>query len=255
MIGAVPALAQQRVPGELVTDRPDQTESASIVPPGFVQIEAGWSLEHLTDGALRIRTHSVPGVLLRAGLTNRLEARIGFAGWQAADTAGLGGAASDVGDTEMGLKALLRSAEAGGPAVALIAHATLPTGSGAATSGKPDPSLLLSVAHDLSDRVALGWNLGPVWTSGGTPAARQTLVDLAATASLGISLTDRWSAFVETFGAVPLSEEAESVVSVDGGVTVRVGENLQLDASAGVAVLAAAANWFVASGLSIRLPR
>jgi hypothetical protein len=33
--------AQDKVP-ELVTDRPDQTESSAVVPPGSLQIETGF---------------------------------------------------------------------------------------------------------------------------------------------------------------------------------------------------------------------
>lgn len=249
------ALAQHHVAGPLVTDRPDQTESASIVPRGLVQIEAGWALDHTAERSHSIRTHSVPGVLVRAGITDRVEARFGFAGWQAADTAGARGAASALGDTEVGVKALLRNAESGGPAVALIAHVTLPTGSGEATTGRPDPSVLLTVAHGLSESVSLGWNVGPVWTTAGPPGTRETLLSMAGTASLGFGLTNRWSAFVEVFGAAAPSDAGDSMGSVDGGVTLRLGSNLQFDASLGLGVVGPAPDWSIASGVAIRLPR
>lgn len=38
----VPATLAGQDPGSLVTDRPDQTESAEAVPSGFVQLELGW---------------------------------------------------------------------------------------------------------------------------------------------------------------------------------------------------------------------
>ena len=249
------ALAQHPVPGPLVTDRPDQTESASIVPRGLVQIEAGWALDHTAERSHSIRTHSVPGVLVRAGITDRFEARFGFAGWQAADTAGARGAASALGDTEVGVKALLRDAESGGPTIALIAHVTLPTGSGEATTGRPDPSVLITIAHGLSENVSLGWNAGPAWATAGTPGARETLLGMVGTASLGFGLTDRWSAFVEVFGVAATSDAGDSVGSVDGGVTLRLSDNLQFDSSLGLGVVGPAPDWSIASGVSIRLPR
>lgn len=42
---AVALQAQQQVP-DLVTDRPDQTESAATVPKHFLQIETGFILEN-----------------------------------------------------------------------------------------------------------------------------------------------------------------------------------------------------------------
>ncbi|MBI2537251.1 MAG: hypothetical protein HYW06_09900 [Gemmatimonadetes bacterium] len=39
------AQSDTAAPGPVVTDRPDKTESTSIVPRGCAQLEAGWSLE------------------------------------------------------------------------------------------------------------------------------------------------------------------------------------------------------------------
>lgn len=239
--------AQARDPGPLVTDRPDQTESTVIVPPGFVQVEAGWSLDHDRDGLVRLRTHTVPGLLLRVGLTSRLEARLGFAGWHATDTSGLAGTERGHGDTDLGVKYRLRDAPSGGPTVSVIASVSFPTGSATATSGEVDPSALLTVAHELSERLSLGYNLGPSLTN------RQ--LSMVGTLSLGAALAERLGAFVETFGSYTASSGGGQTLALDGGVTVLLGANLQLDASAGTWVLGKAGDWFVASGLSVRLPR
>ena len=43
---------------ELITDRPDQTESSSTVPPGYVQIEVGW--QHLKEEREDLETDIFP---------------------------------------------------------------------------------------------------------------------------------------------------------------------------------------------------
>ena len=58
---------------ELITDRPDQTESSVVVPPGYVQIETGWSLSRDDEGGIRSETHQFPGTLFRIGAFNRME--------------------------------------------------------------------------------------------------------------------------------------------------------------------------------------
>ncbi len=63
----VPALAvaQGVAPTpELVTDRPDFTESAVVVPLGSLQAEAGATLDRASDG---VRTLAGPELLLRWG--------------------------------------------------------------------------------------------------------------------------------------------------------------------------------------------
>ena len=40
---------------ELVTDRPDQTESSNLVPKGYLQLETGWSFARDDTGGVRRR--------------------------------------------------------------------------------------------------------------------------------------------------------------------------------------------------------
>src|SRR3954470_16420327 len=56
---------------ELVTDRPDFTESSEVVRKGWMQMESGLSLEKAAaDGR---RTFSIGNPLMRIGLSPRLE--------------------------------------------------------------------------------------------------------------------------------------------------------------------------------------
>ncbi len=64
--GALAPRVSAQEPGDIVTDRPDETESPFSVAPGNVQIEMGWSyVNAYRDGSER-RTHQVPGTLAAA---------------------------------------------------------------------------------------------------------------------------------------------------------------------------------------------
>ena len=79
---------------ELVTDRPDRTESATVVPRGLLQVETGYLFAR--DGG--VDGHAAPGTLLRIGFGGRTEIRLGHAGL-------LGGEGRrGAGDSELGAK-------------------------------------------------------------------------------------------------------------------------------------------------------
>ena len=135
---------------DLVTDRPDQTESAVVVPNRTWQVEMGLG----TGGGGGEEVLEVPGTLVRHGLSERLEARLAWPGWIRMEREG--DEVSGLGDPELGVKFGLRT----GPDLALLAHVSLPWGEEEVGAADPLPSLRLAGAHDLSPRVGLGWNAG-----------------------------------------------------------------------------------------------
>ena len=59
------------------TDRPGQSNSPSVVAPGTIQLEGGFTFERETDGGdPNTNTLTVPGGLLRVGVLSFLEARV-----------------------------------------------------------------------------------------------------------------------------------------------------------------------------------
>ncbi|HWI17822.1 MAG TPA: hypothetical protein VNT81_08745, partial [Vicinamibacterales bacterium] len=61
---------------EIVTDRPDFTESSEVIPARWLQLESGISFE----GESLVRGFSAPAALLRIGLGHRAELRLGAEG-------------------------------------------------------------------------------------------------------------------------------------------------------------------------------
>lgn len=250
------AAARAEVP-ELVTDRPDQTESTEIVPVGWIQLEMGWTFARDDEDGVRTESDEVPGTLVRLGLAAGVELRVGWTG-QVAEEIRSGGAQADVdgpGDAELGAKIRLRGGGSG-PAISALVATSVPVGDDAFTSDRYDPSLRLAFSQPLSARLGLTYNLGVAWASEpGADGEPTTGSSYLYTVALGTGLSDRLGAFVEVFGEIPGSAPGTPKTSFDGGFTFLVRDHLQLDLAGGVGLSEAAEDWFVGVGLSARLPR
>lgn len=65
----------------------------------------------------------------------------------------------------------------------------------------------------------------------------------------------RVGVFVETFGLGAPSDRARTWHALDSGATYALLACVQIDASAGLGVTAAASDWFAGPGLAFRVPR
>jgi hypothetical protein len=240
----------------MVTDRPDQTESAEVVPRGFLQLELGGLHAFDRDGAGPARRLSnVGGALLRIGVLEPVELRLGLAGWQRASVEG-GEAASGFGDLDLGAKLRLARGAGLSPAIAVMGDIVVPVGHRDFRAGGVDPSVRLAVAHDLGGGSSLGYNAGAFWTTVAGAAGDESLeTSLLYTIALGRQILPKLAAFVEAFGVHGLADGAGSWLALDGGITVPIQVNLQLDLSGGVGLSDAAEDWFVSAGVALRVPR
>ena len=242
----------------MVTDRPDETESPFSVTPGYFQLEMGWGYVNADRDGSKRQTHQVPGTLVRIGTVRGLEARLGFAGWRHREVADSTGAEtnSGVGPLRLGAKYQFNEGEGWIPTLALLGALVLPTAAEGLGPERVDPTFRVAAAHDASSVVGIGYNVGLRWLSveavtGETSTQLEGIYSLA----FGFALTRWLGAFAEAFGALALSDDAVSVASFDGGFTLLVRNNLQLDARGGVGLNKDADAWFVGAGFSWRVPR
>lgn len=243
-------LAQTEIP-PLVTDRPDQTESAAVVPQKSLQIETGVVLERdkiqSGNSETELETLSLATTLLRIGLTNFIELRLGSeftrekttVGEYSNDISGMNGLA-------VGAKVKLLDENNLMPELAVLVNFDLPVGNEDLVGDETVPGFLLAAAHTLSPRVGFGYNLGMEW---GADDQR----DFIYSAALGIGLTEQLSGFLEIYGSAP--KDGDTHVLFDSGVTYLVKSNLQLDASVGFALTDHSPDWFANAGVSFRIPR
>ncbi len=230
LFDAAPAWAQ----ADLVTDRPDLTESAVTVEPGKIQIETGVLFTQDKSGGATSEVTEVLGTLLRIGLRDRLELRIGFDGLISVP------GASGLGDASLGAKVMLAEETANRPQVAVLVETSVPIGGEEFTSDDYAPSVRLALSKDFGDSLGIGLNIGAEF-----PEDDEILF---YTLAAGVGIDDKNGVFFEVFG------DSESSHSFDVGWTYLAKSNLQFDVAAGVGLSDEAPDWFVGLGISVRLP-
>ncbi|GAA4296229.1 transporter [Nibribacter koreensis] len=229
------------------TDRPDQTEAASVLPKGFIQLEAGFFRQVDKQEGLTFVSQLAPTALVRYGLLETLELRLLVERWQLKEQESGLGRVSGLGPIAIGTKIKITEEKGLLPAMAFIGHLTLQTGKSEFRPSYVVPDFRFSLAHTLSDRFSLGYNVGYEWAP--DEALGQTIYTIA----LGASLTERLGSFVEFYGQKPQSLNWQH--HLDGGLTYKLLPNLQLDASAGIGLSQDTPDYFVSGGVSVRLPR
>ncbi|TXK49869.1 transporter [Pontibacter qinzhouensis] len=236
-------MAQDELP-EMKTDRPDQTESSSIVPRRTVQLETGFFFQKDTQGDTELKSHAYPTALLRVGVLKNVEllflAAYRDSVIQKNDRRKLQG----MGPLSVGAKVKLWNESGWRPEAALLFRVLLPTGNRQFRPANPEPHMRLNLSHQLTDKMELAYNLVHGWADGYSVPGY--------TASLSYEVHDKISVFGEVFGSKEEGEKAGH--QADAGILFLVLPNLQLDVAVGTRLNAAAPDYFVTSGISVRLP-
>lgn len=242
------ARAQHNVP-DLVTDRPDQTESSVVVPFRFLQIETGFLLENDKENNMRYQSYAYNSTLLRYGLMRNMELRLGLeylADRMKATSADYTNTASGFGPLYTGFKIKIADEQAWKPEIAFLGAVILPfTANDSYKPAHSATSMLFAFSHTLSDRLSLGYNLGTSWDG------ETAIPDYFYSVSLGIGLTEKLGAYIESYGAFP--EEGKPEHLADAGFTYLVSPNFQLDLSGGIGLYNATDN-FISCGFTYRIP-
>lgn len=184
----------------IVTDRPDQTESATIVPLGMLQWEGG-VLSETGDW-------TIPNSLFRLPVREDFEFRWVY-----------NRQPSSV-DMEVGFKWNVLDGERNGTMLAILSHWAMPTSAEQSDWGS---SHKICVSHDVGDQWALGYNLG-------VQGANSTW-DMLYTLAIGRSVWKGWSVYAEPYGTYDLDTGLEA--RFDAGVTWLQNSRTQWDWSYG----------------------
>ena len=255
--GALAPRARAQEPGDIVTDRPDETESPVSVDPGSVQLEMGWGYVNADRDGSKRKTHQLPGTLIRIGAVHGLEVRLGFGGWRHREVADSTGAEtnSGVGPLSVGAKYQFNQGRGMSPTVALMGTLILPTAAEGLGPERVDPAFRVAAAHEASSVVGIGYNLGLRWLSvEAITGETSTQLEGIYTLAFGFALSERFGAFAEVFGALALSDDAVSVALLNTGLTFLARRNLQFDAKVGIGLNREADAWFVGAGFAWRVP-
>jgi hypothetical protein len=226
---------------ELLTDRPDFTETSVVVAPKRIQLEGGFTYEEGDGYVLR----TAPELLARVGVLPRAELRLGYD----AAFGSAGGTSLDAGSVYAGSKIQL------GPFGAHWGLAAIPafTFSGSDVgiddvSGDTAFELIFAWSRDLDDRWSLGGIAGPVWDE--MDGEGEDVV--VATVALGTSVNDRIGAFLEWAAEFASRSDGDDTHLAHHGYTLAMGPRAQLDLHGGVGLTDESPDWFLGAGFAVK---
>jgi len=227
-------------------DRPDLTNTAQVVDPGFVQFEAGGIFTRESDDR---RVAGAP-LGIRIGLRNWIEARVGFDNLlvRAVDDAGR---QTGIGNLQLGAKIRVWPDTDGQSLLSLLPSVNLPTASEekGLGSGGADFTLTVLTAVELNPRAQVGINyvVGAIAAEGG--AAH--FVQHVGSASLGLTVTDHWNPYFEMSAISRNRLDGSPVVAINMGTLYVIGRRLALDGGVQVGLTEDASAFSAFGGFSV----
>lgn len=244
---------------DLITDRPDQTESSVTVPKGSLQWESGFWFEKDTKSMnptnSQIQSLGFNSSLLRYGIFKNIELRFGYNLVQSrilSDISGQWESVSTSTDLEpmyAGAKIKLLNESGIIPELAILGHFSIPRLS-TITDSDIASDITLSGSYTLTNSIGFGFNMGSHWSGFGIEYR-----DWFYSAVLGISHGEKLSSYWEVYGwnyAIALIEGKD--VRLDSGITYLLKPNLQLDLSGGIGLSDISPDYFINIGFSWRIP-
>lgn len=242
VLAALLGASAARADDGIATDRPDFTETAVPVERGHLQLESGATVSRFD--------RSLGELLARVGVARRLELRLALNSYVWSRTGAEG--PSGLEDLTVGAKVGLHAGGGTGsplPTLGVIVETTAPTGEKRLRNARWEPGAKLCLAWDLTDATSLGSNLNLASVGDGEGGR---VGEWSGSLSLGRSLNETVGAFLETFGGARLSGEPDATAYVNGGMTLALGLDAQLDARVGTQVGADDRDWFVGVGAARR---
>ncbi|MEP2936662.1 MAG: transporter [Gilvibacter sp.] len=234
--------------GDLITDRPDATESPNTMPAGFFQLETGAFYSEEETGQITTKATTFNTALLRYGILDNLELRLGWNFTEVTtEVAGVEtpGVLSGFEPLLLGAKVAIAKENGWMPELGLLGHVYLPLSAG--SDFRPETTgvdFRFSMAHTLNERSSIAYNLGAQWGDDSPEAA------YVYTLAYGYSLGSGFGIYGELYGDLP--EDSESNHYWDAGFTYLLNPNFQLDATIGGSVNADQ-NILISAGFSYRV--
>jgi hypothetical protein len=230
------------------TDRPDTTNSSTVVPVGSLQSENGVDVFNQSGD----RAVDGPNSRLRLGVAPCLEVLVDLPSYVAvtasrapSKSSGLS-ESSGFGDVAPAVKWQI-SPDPGHFDLSATFGAALPTGRTAVAGAGLQPYLQFPWSTDLTG----GWDLTGMLTFFARPADRQNALTTETTLTLAKELTEHLEIFAEYVG--DFADRGGSRQMANSGVLWRVTKTQQLDMHFGFGLDNNAPNFTVGAGYSFRI--
>lgn len=232
----------------LITDRPDQAESAETILPGFLQFETGFLFNKNTENAnLVIKSYDIANTLLRIGLGKDIELRIGnnlFSQISESSTNKI--ITTGIGGLDLGTKFRIIKDLKNIPNISAIINFKLPVGKINFSPKNIEPEIVLILSKDLTDIFSISANIGSERISS------DDVLEYFYSLAFGISISNKIGSYIEYYGSS--SSIISAVHKLDTGLIYIFKNNIQFDISTGLDLKNGTSDWFISSGFSFRLP-
>jgi len=235
---------------DLVTDRPDATESPTVVPVGSLQVETGAFTTSFEENGVKEEVFGYNTALLRYGILKNLELRVGWNFEEVQRSVNgnkLDNVQSGLSPLLFGAKIAIAQEKGWFPEMGLIGHIFLPfTASADFKPAFTAADFRFAFNHTLSERSGIAYNLGG--QLGGESAEFAYIYTL----SYGYSITDKLGAYVELYGDLP--EDSSANHFWDAGLTYAIAPLIQLDATIGQSITEGQ-DFLLSAGVSFRIDK
>lgn len=223
-------------------DRPGEGLSTGITPVGNVAWEQGLPTARYSKSGDQTATTLSADMLLRTGLSDDLELRLGWAGptWTQVKSNGQTEEDDGLGDVSIGLKKAI-DLDDDKLSMALLAEAIIATGNAGFTNEEDIYSLGSVVSYQYNDLVSTALTMRYEWQDSNWA--------VSAIPSLGYRITDRWSGYSELI--YRKAESVDNQYALGTGVMYALNDRVQLDANVGVDLDGTNRSYFSGLGFSV----
>jgi hypothetical protein len=237
--------AQDTSDEAISSDRPGIATPPSILGPGRVEIETGFSAEKISGPDFYQETILYNTTVLRFGINKNFEIRLqdDFARVKT-DSLVITG----LNPVTIGTKLLISQGKGAVPEVSFMVNLALPyVGDKRFRPEHPTPSFYLLMQNDLSKKFSLCYNFGLEYQS-------STLEpDEFVAINLNYEISEKFNCFAENYNW--FSDSASPRFFADAGFVWIPLHNLQVDISGGIRLTGIDKYWMMACGLSWRIPK
>lgn len=221
-------------------DRPDQTETPSIVPKGMIQVESGFLFQKNNSNS---NTLFLPSILWKYGVNENFELRLIT---EIVNEKNYNEKQNGLLPISIGFKVKLSDERGIIPKTSFIAHLVLPKI--ASPNYKTDylaPEFRFTMQHTLSKKWSTGYNIGAEWDG------LTTEPTFVYTITTGYFISQKLGSYIEFYGFTTQNKKVNK--NLDGGLTYLITNNFMVDLSSGVGISEADFEHYFALGLSFRL--
>lgn len=239
---------------DMSTDRPDKTESPYTVDAGHIQIETDL-VAYTRDRAdsFTVETTDVLPFNFKLGLTNDSDLQIVYGSYSHVRVEGPGGAKDSEdgsGDLIIRYKRNFWGNDGGRTAFAVMPFVKIPTSSFDDANDDVEGGVIVPLGIELAPGIGLGLMTEVDILRSDVDGGYQP--SFVNSATVGFDLTDKLGLYTEVFVERSAESGANTIVTLDAGLTYAVTDNLQLDTGVNVGVTDAADDVNVFAGMSRR---